>query len=107
MKTTEERFWEKVNKTDSCWLWIAAVTHDGYGRFKLNKTHVLSHRFAYEQIKGTIPKGMQLDHLCKIKHCLNPEHLEPVTPQENSKRGNSGINMKVDNYVSPWKKFQK
>jgi hypothetical protein len=106
MKTTEERFWEKVNKTETCWLWTAAKTWDGYGRFKLNKTHVLSHRFAYELLKEKIPNGLQLDHLCKVRDCLNPDHLEPVTSQENTKRGNSGINMKVENYQSPYKKHR-
>ncbi len=88
--TPNQRFWAKVNKTDGCWEWTG-VTVNGYGRFLFTtgKT-VRAHRFAYELLVGPIPDGLQLDHLCRNRSCVNPVHLEPVTQQENLRRGNPG-----------------
>ena len=95
----EIRFTSKIDYSETgCWLWIAATTWDGYGRYRLGDTHVLAHRYSYTTLKGEIPKKLQLDHLCRIRNCVNPEHLEAVTSQENTNRGNSGINMKIANY---------
>lgn len=85
--TTSERFWSKVEKTDTCWLWTAAKNTDGYGRFKGIDRLVQAHRFAYEQLIGPIPEGLHLDHLCRVRACVNPAHLEPVTLTENLRRG--------------------
>src|SRR5438105_2573404 len=82
-----ERFWAKVEKTDTCWLWTASTANGGYGAFVLNDVIVRAHRFAYELLVGPIPEGLQLDHLCRVRHCVNPAHLEPVTQQENIRRG--------------------
>jgi hypothetical protein len=89
MKTVEERFWEKVDKNgeNGCWEWKAALNSYGYGNFKANKKNVSSHRFSYELLKGDIPKGKHLDHLCRNRKCCNPKHLEPVTQRENLLRG--------------------
>ena len=81
-----ERFWSKVDKTNSCWLWTAS-TRRGYGQFVINNKPAPAHRFAYEQLVGDIPKGLQIDHLCRVRNCVNPEHLEPVTCRENILRG--------------------
>jgi len=81
-----ERFWSKVEKTVSCWLWTAS-TRRGYGQFVINNKPTPAHRFAYEQLVGDIPRGLQLDHLCRVRNCVNPEHLEPVTSRENILRG--------------------
>lgn len=85
-----DRFWPKVDASGDCWEWTAAKTHDGYGfigQSRRGSGKVYAHRFAYEQLVGPVPVGMQLDHLCRVRHCVNPDHLEPVTNRENARRG--------------------
>lgn len=85
-ETTEQRFWLKVAKQDDgCWRWTAS-TKLGYGTFKVAGRPWLAHRWSYEHFVGPIPDGLQLDHLCKFRGCVNPEHLEPVTSAENNYR---------------------
>lgn len=69
-----------------CWLWILAPDKDGYGSLKRNRRTIRAHRFTYEQLVGPIPDGMELDHLCANKCCVNPQHLEPVTTLQNVQR---------------------
>jgi HNH endonuclease len=91
-RTLEERFWAQVNKTDSCWLWTGHIaTGKGYGRIRVNGEYQKAHRVSYELFVGPIPDGLQLDHLCRVRNCVNPEHLEPVTNRENGLRGTSPI----------------
>ncbi len=87
-----ERFTEKFieEPNTGCWLWIAQVDRDGYGRFRWKSAKTMAHRFAYEQVLGQIQEGLELDHKCRTPCCVNPEHLEPVTHIENVRRGNSG-----------------
>lgn len=80
------RFWRKVNKTESCWLWAGAHNLNGYGTFGVDHVHRLAHRYAYELLVGPIPEGKSLDHLCRVRNCVNPAHLEPVTHEENMAR---------------------
>jgi hypothetical protein len=79
----EARFWSKVRKTDTCWLWTAALTSAGYGRFKIDGKTKTAHRWLYEHLNGPLAPGLQLDHLCRIPACVRPDHLEPVTAREN------------------------
>lgn len=73
--------------TGECWLWTGArsTSHGvrAYGTIDINGRSVKAHRFAYEALIGPIPKGMQLDHLCHVQHCVNPAHLRPVTQKKN------------------------
>ena len=86
-RPAEDRFWPKVQKTEGCWLWTGALAK-GYGRFSVTPTTVtFAHRYAYELIVGTIPHGLQIDHLCRNTRCVNPQHLEPVTARANTLRG--------------------
>jgi hypothetical protein len=81
------RFWSYVNRTDGCWLWTGGLNRKRYGMFWLAGTHTPAHRYAYELLIGPIPEGLQIDHLCRNPPCVNPHHLEPVTPRENTLRG--------------------
>ena len=89
-RTPEERFWAKVDKTGGCWNWTGAKTSAGYGNFnQAPNANRAAHRVAYEWLRGPIPDGLDLDHLCRNRACVNPDHLEPVTRRENTMRGAS------------------
>lgn len=76
------RFFKHVTKTPGCWLFSAASSSP-YKRFMVDRVSVLAHRFAYSVLVGPIPKGLQIDHLCRNKACVNPAHLEAVTQRVN------------------------
>jgi hypothetical protein len=72
-----------------CWLWTGARFRKGYGNFGIDGHNRSAHRVAYELYIGPIPEGLDLDHLCRVPSCVNPDHLEPVTRRENIRRGDS------------------
>jgi hypothetical protein len=81
------RFTEKYEVQQSgCWLWTGTTTRKGYGMFWPTAKATPAHRWSYEHFVGPIPEGLQLDHLCRVRNCVNPEHLEPVTAKENQIR---------------------
>ncbi len=92
-----DRFWAKVNvgERGDCWEWAASLNH-GYGQFWIIEAGrpVAAHRVAYEMIVGPIPEGLQIDHLCRNRACVNPSHMQPVTRRENLIRGEgfAGVN---------------
>lgn len=86
-----KRFLAKVDKTDDCWLWTGSIA-GGYGKMWFHGMPRLAHRIAYRYWVGPLPDGLQLDHLCRVRHCVNPAHLEPVTAAENVRRGTVGWN---------------
>lgn len=94
-RTQSERFWARVEKAegDGCWVWTGALNNPGgrrrdtYGRLRRMDKLIVAHRFAYEDVVGPVPEGLQLDHLCRNTTCVRPDHLEPVTHLENMRRG--------------------
>lgn len=85
--TLPERIERKIEKSGNCWTWSAAKTGEGYGGVWLNGRMVLAHRAVFEALEGPIPDGMTLDHLCRNRACVNPQHLEVVTRGANVLRG--------------------
>ncbi len=79
----EQRFWAKVRKTDHCWEWMGSKDTTGYGRIHANGRQRPAHRVSYEMHVGPIPDGLEIDHLCNNRGCVNPEHLDVVTRRQN------------------------
>lgn len=83
------RFWPKVEKTETCWLWTGAKTKAGYGMFGLNRgvglpqKMTMAHRYSWEIANGPIPPGIFVDHMCHTKACVNPRHLRLADPKQN------------------------
>lgn len=94
-----EEFLSKVHMdpNSGCWLWTAGLV-DGYGTFwdksEGKRKAKRAHRISYEHFKGDIPSGKQIDHLCRLRCCVNPHHLEAVTQLENVQRGNAGKHLR-------------
>lgn len=72
---------------NGCWIWQGNVSGPGYGTLNLAGKSRLAHRISYELFIGHIPEGLDLDHLCRVRRCINPNHLEPVTRKVNLHRG--------------------
>jgi hypothetical protein len=89
-----ERIDAKINKTPSCWEWTGYMAH-GYGYIRIDGRLRRAHRVVYEAMRGQIPAGLVIDHLCKNKACVNPDHLEPVTQGENVRRGLSSVKGRI------------
>ncbi|AVO22317.1 HNH endonuclease [Mycobacterium phage Smeagol] len=92
-----ERFLDKiVVASNGCWLWTAGKNHAGYGKFYAGGKDVAAHRWSYEWFHGPIPDGLTVDHLCNIRHCVNPAHLRPATSRENSFAEHSNSTARVN-----------
>lgn len=83
-KTTAERFWAKVNKTDDCWNWVGASTK-GHGVMYVKELEGMyrAHRYSYELVHGQVDKDLVIDHRCHNGSCIKPDHLRPATPKQN------------------------
>lgn len=82
----EARFLSNVDKTPTCWLWTGALNNFGYPKFR-TADEGYGHRWSYARYVEPIPTGLQIDHVCRVRHCVNPVHLEAVTQAENIRRG--------------------
>lgn len=91
LRATQEarnRFWNKIDpQPNGCWNRIGCTDGNGYSRVQLERRSFSGHRAAYTWTKGPIPDGLFLDHLCRNRRCVNPDHLEPVSHDENMARG--------------------
>lgn len=95
-----------------CWLWRGYSMRKGYGSSSIGSNSVSAHRVSYIAFKGSIPDGIEIDHLCRVKHCVNPDHLEAVTPQINKLRAREtqcrrGHALEGDNVVGASRRCRK
>ena len=94
------RFWATVTPgSDGCLIWTGARNPKGYGTFRTEEGTASAHRWAYTFRYGSIPDGMEIDHLCFIRACVNPDHMEPVTHAENVRRGRHNQNHGKDKCI--------
>jgi len=90
---TEAEHWQRFDENtyrepnSGCWLWLGTTNGRDYGSLTRGNKVRLAHRLSYERHKGAIPEGLQIDHLCRVPSCINPDHLEAVTSRENTLRG--------------------
>lgn len=84
-----EWVWSRIEVTGFCWLWRGNVNDSGYGRVRVDGTLHRAHRFIYQVLVEPLPPALHLDHLCRVTICVNPDHLEPVTPKVNNARSYS------------------
>jgi hypothetical protein len=76
---------------DECWIWVGRLNRNGYGRVRTPEGEMMAHRTSYEAHVGPIPDGLLLDHVCRVRCCVRPSHLEPVTHRENTLRGKAQL----------------
>ena len=100
-----------TDKTGECWLWTGSLNRIGYGKIMVGGKIVGAHRIAYEMAFGTIPSGLQIDHTCHTRACVNPDHLRPVTNKQNAEnrtgaQANSKSGVRGVSWYAPRKKWQ-
>jgi hypothetical protein len=94
-----QRVLQRIEVEDDCWIYQGRKSQTGYGNVTVYpKKESRAHRVVYEALVGPIPKGMEIDHLCRRRACVNPDHLEPVTHTENVRRGYWGKNECVNGH---------
>lgn len=109
--TLPDKFWDKTRTTD-CLVWTGAINSKGYACFFADGASVLAHRLAWEDVHGPIPDGLTIDHTCRVRTCVNVDHLEVVTRAENIRRGHKlnvgdecqrghSIASEADLYIAP------
>lgn len=113
LQAIQHRLWAKVEKTDGCWNWKAMKDPNGYGRFYVKCKPIQAHRAVYLLAVGMFPTETILDHKCRNKGCVNPDHLRPVTNKQNGENvgmwsnnttGYRGVFLEKDKYRSkPWR----
>lgn len=77
------RFWKYVQKSGACWVWLGGLSATGYGKFRVGSRTVSAHRFAWELLEGPIPDGLQIDHRCRNRRCVRPQHCQVVDHRTN------------------------
>lgn len=87
LRVDPQRILSKVDYTDSCWIWSWSLDRHGYGQVRAFGTTKRAHRIVYELLVGEVAEGLDLDHICRNRSCVNPQHLEPVTRSQNLLRG--------------------
>ncbi len=94
------RFEAKLDRRDDgCWIWKASCYRNGYGQFYYEGRLQPAHRVSWQLYRGPIPESLTIDHLCRTKLCMNPEHLEPVTMRVNSQRGKGSTTVCAQGHV--------
>lgn len=91
--TVEDVLHSIILREDGCWDTAREPGADGYRQISISGVNWYVHKLVYEVLRGTVPDGLDLDHLCRYRGCCNPDHLEPVTRQINCRRGQTGLNM--------------
>ena len=86
-RTLGERFWEQIQKTETCWLWTGSLTRGGYGQIRADGRLQYVHRISCALVGHPIPEDLTADHLCRVRNCVNPDHIEAVSFRENVLRG--------------------
>lgn len=82
----DQRILRRTDRSGECWLWLGRLNYKGYGQMTVRKRSLAAHRVSYEAFVGPIPDGLEIDHLCRVRRCVNPQHLEAVTRSVNMQR---------------------